>query len=253
MSKPSQPGPGPLDPLREEDLERFMVRHPAEIEQILRALVRDAVAVTLYGDAGRRFVVSRLLAIDPTAGALFLDWGPVEADNAAILESERVVAVAMHQHVRTQFESPGASRGQDAKGPLIVLRWPKQILRLQRRESYRLVTSLTHPVRCLIPLETGELQATVTDISVGGLSALFPSGAAQLSVGNTYSGGQLLLPDASPLPVSLNVRSLSAERLKNGTLATRAGCQFVELAPSVETAIQRYILKVERARRALLG
>jgi c-di-GMP-binding flagellar brake protein YcgR len=38
--------------------------------------------------------------------------------------------------------------------------------------------------------------------------------------------------------------------LKNGRLTHRAGCRFIDLPPSVETAIQRYIIQVDRERRA---
>ena len=38
--------------------------------------------------------------------------------------------------------------------------------------------------------------------------------------------------------------------LKNGRRTHRACCRFIDLPPSVETAIQRYIIRVERERRA---
>jgi len=37
--------------------------------------------------------------------------------------------------------------------------------------------------------------------------------------------------------------------LKNGRHTHRAGCQFIDLPASVETEIQRYIIRVDRERR----
>jgi len=45
------------------------------------------------------------------------------------------------------------------------------------------------------------------------------------------------------------VRTTFDVTLKNGRLTHRAGCEFIDLPPSIETAIQRYIIQVERERR----
>jgi c-di-GMP-binding flagellar brake protein YcgR len=49
---------------------------------------------------------------------------------------------------------------------------------------------------------------------------------------------------------TLEVRNVFEITLRNGTRVTRAGCQFANLAGPMLTLIQRYIIKVERERKA---
>jgi c-di-GMP-binding flagellar brake protein YcgR len=58
------------------------------------------------------------------------------------------------------------------------------------------------------------------------------------------------LPGTGEFAVGLNVCTTFEITLKNGRLTHRAGCQFIDLPSSVETAIQRYIIQVDRERRA---
>lgn len=236
----------------EEDLSRYMVHHAPEIERVLRGMANDRTLVTLYGDSGSHFVLSTIVDVDPAANALYLEWGPDMRQNQAILDSEDAVVTAVHERVRVQFMSRGVTRVDRSGDALFKLELPARLLRLQRREGYRLLTSLTHPLQCSFDLGGQELETVVTDISVGGLGLLYQPGGEQLVQGKVYGGCRLHLPDIPPLLVNLDVRTAYEETMKNGLLALRAGCQFADLSPGSEAAVQRYIFKVERERRARL-
>jgi hypothetical protein len=67
-------------------------------------------------------------------------------------------------------------------------------------------------------------------------------------VGSTYPGCRIELPGVGTLELTLGIQSLFEVTLKNGAKSLRSGCQFVNLHPSMETLIQRYILRLERDR-----
>jgi c-di-GMP-binding flagellar brake protein YcgR len=130
------------------------------------------------------------------------------------------------------------------------VRIPREMLRLQRREYYRLVTSVINPVKCMINTSAGLIETVVVDISIGGVGVLAYREEGVLKAGEVYQGCRITLPGTGEFALSLSVRTTFDITLKNGRLTHRAGCQFIDLPASVETAIQRYIIRVERERRA---
>jgi len=67
-------------------------------------------------------------------------------------------------------------------------------------------------------------------------------------MGDVFENCRIGLPEAGTLVVSLAVRTSLATALKNGTSFRRCGCQFLSLAPSFESLVQRYIMLLERSR-----
>jgi len=127
---------------------------------------------------------------------------------------------------------------------------PRELLRLQRREYYRLVTSVVNPVKCMINSDKGMMETLVVDISIGGVGILAYQDSGELAAGETYHGCRITLPGSGEFALSLAVCTTFEITLKNGRHTHRAGCQFIDLPASVETEIQRYIIRVDRERRA---
>ncbi len=234
------------------DLSRYLVRHGPEIERILRGMQEAHTLVTLHGDNGRDFVLTAITGIEADGSAVLLACGPNAAQNEAIFGSVEVAATATHEQVRVQFVTPPAERAVREGECVFRLRMPGQLLRLQRREYYRLITSLTQPVKCLFGSGEAALEALVTDISVGGVGVLYHPGSFRLCTGAVYEGCRLSIPGAGDYLISVKACNAYEETMRNGLVALRAGCQFVRLPAAVETEIQRYIYKVERERRARL-
>jgi c-di-GMP-binding flagellar brake protein YcgR len=133
--------------------------------------------------------------------------------------------------------------------PVFRVPLPTEVQRFQRREFFRLPTSLTNPIKCLIPSPQGDIETSVIDISVGGIGILAYESGISVDAGAVFHGCRLVMPDGGAFMVSLSVRSTYDVSLKNGTISHRAGCQFINLPISIESEIQRYIFRVERDRR----
>lgn len=238
-----------IDVLDTEGNERYKVRHPTEIERILRGIVHERALVTAYGNNETDFLVTTLLGVDTRERVMYLDCGGDERLNARLLGSPQVTFSCTHDHVKVQFSSQRLERVMLDGAPAFRARLPGELLRFQRREYYRLLTSITNPVKCQIPFGESQMEATVIDISLGGVGLLaFPNGKT-VKVGESYHNCHLTLPDSGTYPVSMCIRATFDVTLKNGTRSRRVGCQFIDLPSSVETEIQRYIIRVERERR----
>jgi c-di-GMP-binding flagellar brake protein YcgR len=232
-----------------EEIERFKIEHPAEVERILRGVMEKKALVTAYSDNNRDFLVTTLVAIDPVGKWLYFGSGPDAATDKALLASARVSFNTAHDQVRVLFTVDTLSASDLNGEHMLRAPIPHELLRFQRREYYRLPTPMSHPVKCSISLEEGMLDTTVVDISIGGIGVLAYSQDVELREGDIYNGCRLSLPEAGNYLVSLRIRAVYEQTMKNGVISRRVGCQFIDLAASVETDIQRYIIRVERERR----
>jgi c-di-GMP-binding flagellar brake protein YcgR len=233
-----------------EDRGRYLVRHAAEIERILREVMDDKNIVALYGESGKQFLLSTIVAIEPEQGYVLLEQGVDEAMNASLLSGKECTFASTHDQVHVQFSSKKIEALQRNNEALFRVPIPQEILRLQRREYYRLMTSVINPVKCLINTQAGLMESVVVDISIGGVGVLAYPEDGRLKAGDTFHGCRITLPGTGEFAVGLNVCTTFEITMKNGRLTHRAGCQFIDLPPSVETAIQRYIIHVDRERRA---
>jgi c-di-GMP-binding flagellar brake protein YcgR len=233
-----------------EDRGRYLVSHAAEIERILREVMDDKNIVALYGGNGNQFLLSTLVAIDADKGYLLFEQGVDEAMNVLLLGSKECTFASTHDQVHIQFSSAKVDSTRVGQEMLFRVPMPRELLRLQRREYYRLVTSVINPVKCLVNTGSGLLESVVVDISIGGVGVLAYPEDGRLKAGETFHGCRITLPGTGEFAVGLNVCTTFEITLKNGRLTHRAGCQFIDLPASVETAIQRYIIQVDRERRA---
>ena len=233
-----------------EDRSRYLVNHARDIHRYLREVMEGKNLVAIYGENGRDFILSTLLSVDEKNGFILLEQGVDAEINAMLRDSAHCTFATTHDQVHIQFSSGRIEATNVGHEAAFRVPMPKEILRLQRREYYRLVTSVMNPVKCLINTSAGLMETVVVDISIGGVGVLAYQEEGQLKAGEIYQGCRIALPDTGEFALSLSVRTTFDITLKNGRLTHRAGCQFIDLPPSVETAIQRYIIRVERERRA---
>jgi c-di-GMP-binding flagellar brake protein YcgR len=129
------------------------------------------------------------------------------------------------------------------------------LLRLQRREFYRLTTPIARPLKCRMPLplvggDEHLHEATVFDISGGGIGISAPPEDVPFATQQQVQNCRIELPEVGIVTCTVKVCSVFEITLKSGARVKRAGCEFVKLPGPMATLIQRYIIKVERERKA---
>lgn len=233
-----------------KDTQRYLVRARLEVVHILENVMASRAIIALYDDASKRsFMLSSLLEVDASQGDLFLEMGADQPFNKRLLAAGEMTCVTSLNQIHVQFTARHLrSVVREGKNAFLA-QLPSELLRLQRRESYRLETSVIHPVQCAINTGHGFVETVVVDISLGGLGLLaYEDVGNLLQRGVVYHGCRLSLPGRGEFAVSLNVCTTFDVALKNGKQTHRAGCQFIDLPASIETEIQRYIIRVDRER-----
>jgi c-di-GMP-binding flagellar brake protein YcgR len=234
-----------------DDLSRFLIRSPAQIGQILRAIADHGELVTAYFNRGREFLLTAIVDVDIPGKTVLIDRATEPALNEKLLASDRIVLVSAHEKVKVQFSARQVREAQSGGRPAFAFALPVDLLKLQRREFFRVRAAAGEPVRCRLPLTDRDLlDLPVLDISIGGIAAHAPLPAALAQVGRLFPRASLQIGDGGAFIVDLELRNVNAVRLPNGIDALRCGFRFVGLPEVAQQQIQRYILRVERDRKS---
>lgn len=234
----------------EGDNERFTVRSAVEVASIFRAVMRAGEMVTAHGGDGQILLVTKILQVDAHTDRVLFDAGKDAESNRRLVDGRTVWFVTSQDRVKIQFQSGQMRLTTHEGGPALQIAMPRSLLKFQRREYYRVDSPLTEPVRCRLMRPEGPVDAVVVDISLGGLLLAGYPNTMTMAPGMKFDGAQVDLGEAGRFSASLLVRNLSEVQLRNGSLSRRAGCMFIKLAPATEALLQRYIMRLERDRRA---
>ena len=141
--------------------------------------------------------------------------------------------------------------------PALCADLPESLVRLQRRENCRIQTPMGKPAQATIPLDgtagNSSVRIPLFDISCGGVALIEEAAVLDATIGHEYPQCRIDLPGIGVIDATLEVRDSHEFTLRNGAWRRRIGCQFKNPSSSVLTAINRYIMKLERelnARRA---
>lgn len=245
--------PSPEAFLEPADYTKYLLHSKSEILFVLRALHADSDRITVYFNEGKDFLLTTLIAVDD--GGVTIDYGSSGEMNRRALTAEKLFCVASHDRVRVQFLLRGVARVDFQGSPAFRAALPETVLRLQRREYYRLTTPVARPLKCQIPIpqadgKTVTVEVNVLDISGGGLAMMAPPEGVKVEPDTEFANCRVELPEVGVLVAKLQVRNSFEVTLRNGSRITRMGCQFMNLPGPMLTLVQRYIIKVERERKA---
>ncbi|BCL75781.1 flagellar brake protein YcgR [Jeongeupia sp. HS-3] len=242
-------------PLAEnDDLASYTLSNPLEVGAVLRNLSTRGDFVTIYFDHGKSMLTTRILEVDVKARRFRFDWAGQEALNRALQASPRNVFVALPDGVKVQFVCEAPVIVQHEGSPAFEAALPTQLVKLQRREFFRLTTPIVTPYRCHTQLPDGSpVSFNLHDLSLGGVGLWAGSvNVGLLTRGDILRQATLELGAGVTFQTDLSVRGVRTVLLPQGEQPL-LGCQFLSLPRSAEAALQRQIALLERERRALTG
>jgi c-di-GMP-binding flagellar brake protein YcgR len=242
-----------IELIHAEDEAKYLLRDSREILAILKHIVAARALVSARLAPGRESYLSALIAVDDREDGVLLDASADPVQNERILRAEALDCVTQLEKVRIQFMLKNPRLVAEGGSPGFRCSLPDSLLRLQRREFYRLQTPLAHSITCTLamPQADGSRRNTelrILDISGGGVAIAVPPVGVRFEPGTEFANCLLNLPDGPPIPARLIVRNLFRITNRSGAELRRAGCEFADMPRGAEDAIQRYILKVERVR-----
>lgn len=241
--------------MQADDYGKYLLHSKKEIAFILRAMCDRGSLITVYFNQGNDFLLTTLLSVSADGSAMLLDPGSDAEMNRKALASEKLTFIATHDKVKIQFIVRRLARAEYQGREAFRAATPEELLRLQRREFYRLTAPIAHPLRCAIPVRLADgsetvVDTTVIDISGGGLAVMAPPEGIEFETDHLFEHCRIELPEVGTITATLRVRSVFEFTLRSGTRSKRAGCQFIDLPGPMTTLIQRYIIRVERERKA---
>jgi len=236
------------------DSSNYMIHSRLEILYILRAIQNKNELVTAYFNHGKDFILTSIIDVDGDTGSLTLDLGADEIINRRAQASDKIILVTAMDRVKVQFVVDGMEPVDHLGRPAFKAGIPRELLKLQRREYYRLSTPLINPIKCVMTKAGGgKIEATIADISLGGIAITNDQNMIAFEIGDKFSACRIVLPEIGTVTAEIEIRNVHEVTMKNGAKTQRAGCMFIGLPSGQQAMIQRYIIKLDRERHAKLA
>jgi c-di-GMP-binding flagellar brake protein YcgR len=191
--------------------------------------------------------------VNEANNTLILDSARGDALNQDLMSGKGAEFVAQMDGVSISFATGPVTLVEYEKLPALRIALPKSLVRLQRREHFRVPMPIANPVKCIVPSMTENdpdpISTHIVDIGCGGVAIADTSGRLGTETGRILRGCKLLLPESDAIFTALEVRNSAQIRLQNGAFQTRLGCMFIDLPNDMAARLQRFVMNIERARR----
>ena len=209
---------------------------------------------------GEETFLTTVINVDDDNHLAYLDLGRDEAFNDRLLSSYDVV-FSYSSGIKIHWTTHSLKLATLKDGKAICIGLPNDLVRVQRRESFRLTTPFKNPVMCRIPLPGEEdenlddekfLELPLFDVSVGGVGTIAPDPLHEaLSIGAKFDNCKIEFPGVGTTNLTLCVRQIRHVEMKNDTSHHRVGLEFINPSRGNQALIQRYTFMLESESLAL--
>ena len=242
------------DPERHPDL---LLRSPREIAFLLRSLAERRVQLGIFAE--RRHLFTSVL-LDVTEEHLVLD--PCGDEQLNRLATQwGVICQGKLEGVTVQFACARLVRVEHQGVMGLGAPLPSTVLRLQRREFFRLPPPAptwwcelpwSDPAFAPLQAEEPKLKLRVLDLSVGGVALLFPPEVPAPAHGHQFAGARLILPPIDWLETAMEVRSILPLDTPGPArvVPTRVGFRFIGMPTAAANRLYRFLFELQREQLA---
>jgi c-di-GMP-binding flagellar brake protein YcgR len=238
-----------------ENWHDYTVESRREIIALLRGIreKKQLVRLAIGGDSD--VCVTSVLEVDPDSDSVYLDCSIDRAQNRRMVEAKRVAFESSLDKIRIMFSTETLEETTYDDRPALRMDIPESLIRLQRREFYRMETPVGNPVKVRLPADDcGAVHLLpLADISCGGIAILDNQHQLGDEIGKTFENCIIEVPEIGNVTTSLQIRNHLDIALLNGKTNRRVGCQFVNISRGNLAAVQKYITKLERERNARIA
>lgn len=236
----------------------YRVADAAERLALLMQLRDSATPVLMHAPDGAT-LRTKLWVVDGSASRLVFSVAAADLASPhldALLEAEEVTAVAHPGQVKLQFDLAGLVLVRGHASAVLQCGLPEELLRFQRRETFRVCPPVTSPVAYLRhpAIPDMSLALRVLDLSLGGCALRLPDDVPSLPPGTRLGGVTVELDLHTRLRVELTLQHVThlahaeggarddrATPATQGPGGARLGCEWHLLRPEDERALQRWI------------
>jgi len=237
--------------LNSELYARFRIDSSVEILALLRSLKEERSQLVLHF-SDNQYIASRVLDVQKQTVTLDMGANP-ELNDALLAAGRTVVETHLHQ-VSIQFELAPLRRVVLSDGPALEAALPVCMLRLQRREAFRVPTPVRDPISLFVPKQAQcprDVHMRVFDISTGGLGVVCDASVFQPESGTALNACQIVLPEVGLVIADVEVRHVEMINDAHNRPQAQCGMRFLTLPPHMSAFVQRFVMKLEREWRKL--
>ncbi|MCW5635797.1 MAG: flagellar brake protein [Rubrivivax sp.] len=228
----------------------YRVANAAERLALLVQLRDSGTPVLMHTREGASLRTT-LWVVDASASRLaFAVAGPElpTAHLASLLDADEVTAVAHPGQVKLQFDLHGLVLVRGSASAVLQCAFPDELLRFQRRETYRVCPPVTSPVAYLRhpAIPDMSLALRVLDLSLGGCALRLPDDVPLLQPGTRLGGVTIELDPDTRLRVTLTLQHVThlgpgAAEVDGAHGGARLGCEWRLQRPEDERTLQRWV------------
>lgn len=238
-----------------ENWHDYEVESRREIIALLRGIHEKKQLVRM--GVGPDVCVTSILEVDPDSDSVILDCSIDRAQNQRMVKAPKVSFDTTLDKIRIIFNTETLIETQFDERPALRMDIPETLIRLQRREFYRMETPVSNPVRISVRMPAamgaGTQSFPLADISCGGIALLDNAHLLGDETGTMLENCLIDLPEIGVVTTNLQIRNHLDITLHNNKTNRRVGCQFVNISRGNLANVQRYITKLERERNARLA
>lgn len=235
-----------------EEIEPYLLRSATEIASVLRDLQARRLTFTLYFLDDRYHVIGRVLGVNLDTRAVLVEHA-AEGDLLHLLRNAPdITAVAFTDKVKLQFAIEGASAVMAGGVPALRANLPGTMMRLQRRNDFRVPTPARDAIRCTIVLDEKtdtRIDGKVVEMSCGGFGVeVDPGQLPAADTGTVFDSVELRLSRTDILSTRIELRHVEPPR-EGAKPVERLGFAFKDLDGSSSKTIQKYVMSLDQRKR----
>lgn len=214
------------------------------IDQTLASIHELSLGVRLHAD-NSELLNAHVLDINFDENWIFLSYPQAQSEQLGSLESNQLTIsiIIDSNYVEMQLEDVITT---SYKGiPALKAALPDHMLKIQRRNSFRIQPPPHQAPVCTIPLDQ-PVELALFDISASGLSLIDQSLALSFEKDALLTGCILHLSDIDEIEIHLHIVRHHLQELATNKKVQRIGCAFVDLSRAQQQRIDFYINQQQR-------
>lgn len=223
-----------------------VIRDRLEIVSTLRQLALQSEPLLAQWEAGApsRVLPTRIVDVNPDYEELVFDCFTDDQANHGAVQATQVNFLGHLDGIEVRFYASHGEATTHEGRPALRMRIPAQLLRLQRRESFRVPAA--HSCEIALVLDGSPVRdVAVGNLSIGGVKLVINQ-PFDAKLGQVIEKCQLRLGNEGNLQATLEVRSVQAAPTRSCPSRVFIGCRFVSLSTEAEMQLARFTQKLER-------
>ena len=236
---------------------KFRVSSKSDILNILQSVMQRNTLAALHFGHNNDFILTSILAIDPTLGQMVVDFGEIENLSQVALRANKVTLVTSQDQTKIQFACTGIREIQFQNRNAFSIDLPKSLLRIKKRQYYHITKPTPTLLKCIITLPNEPnpdiTEITVHDISCAGITLIEHHSLANFKCGTIYKNCHITLPGIGILNIAIRVKNTYKVTLENELTCKHIVCEFINIPQEMLEMIRHYIsrLRLEEIKLAI--